>query len=417
MAKDLKYIRKRKRTYGYAFLVDIPFEDETGEKKHFTKTVKIEDYGSETAALIVAQRLRNDALADIRSGKLRTKFPTVRSLYERKFVLMPLAVSTRDKQDSIFLSSAVNLLDKQIDRVTVADIQTCINVYAENHSDDSVHRLVSIWRQIFKVCQILEYNVADKTTAIVIPKSKRVSERKDVSLSDGEFQKVLDGVLAYNNRNGESYQSRCIWYMLLIMYYTGCRPAEVLALHRNDIHENYIDIKRQIGSTSKEYQKEVPTKTLESARRVPIADDLRPILDSLVNWSQNDLLLAKRNGKPQNISRISGVISNVSKKVGVNFFSYKLRHQMSTDLMHRGDSVVARDLLGHTSFAMTLDYARSTDAQLFDAIKDRKLAEFQPKTKSILPLSMDVNKYYAIMRFKAVLSVIPYIKALFSVQN
>lgn len=414
MAKDLKYIRKRKRTYGYSFLVDIPFESETGEKKHFTKTVRIDEYGSESAALLAAQRFRNNALADIRTGKLKIQFPIVQSLYERKFVLMPLAVSTRDKQDSIFLSASGELLGKRIDKVTTADIQTSVNMYAESHSDDSVHRLVSVWRQIYKVCQILEYPVEDRTAAIVIPKSKKVSERKDVSLSDGELQKVLDGILLYNNRGKESYESRCIWFMLMIMYFTGCRPAEALALRRSDIHENYIDIKRQIGSTSKERQKEVPTKTTESARRVPIADDLRPILDSLVKWSKNDLLLATENGKPQNISRISDVINTVSKKAGVSFFSYKLRHQMSTDLMHRGDSVVARDLLGHTSFAMTLDYARSTDDQLFEAIKDRKLAEFQPKTKNLLPPSMDLNKMYAVMRFRAVLNVVLFKKAVFS---
>lgn len=404
MAKDFKYIRKRKRKYGYAFLVDIPFVDETGSKKHFTQTVKVSEYGSEAAALVAAQRFRNEALKDLQAGKLKTVYPSVRDLYEKKFLLMPLAISTQDKQNSIFLRASVGLLDKPINKITSAEIQASVNAYAEDHTDDAVQRLVSIWRQIYKVCDILDYSVTDKTNALVTPKSKVVSTHRDVTMKAGELQITLDALLAYNARNGsEAYECRAIWYLLQIMYYTGCRPAEALALRRSDIHANFIDISKQIGSTSKAYRQEVTTKTVGSQRRLPIPPSLQPILDQLLLWSKYDLLLAKEDGSPQDISDIDNIISEVNRKTGLRFFPYKLRHQMSTDLMHRGDSVVARDLLGHTSSAMTLDYARSTDDQLYNAIKDRTLAENQPKTKKALPPSMDLNKWYALMRFKAAL--------------
>ena len=395
MAKDLKYIRKRKRTYGYAYLVDIPYNDDSGTLKHFTATFKVIDYGSDQTALIMAQKARNEALLDIQSGKIRTTFPTVNFLYENKFRLMPLASSTRAKQDSIFPPNVGELGNKTIDKVTIADIQTCINQYAESHSDDSIHRFVSIWRQIYKVAQILEYPITDKTTALVIPKSKMVSAKKDVRLSAGELQIVLDELI----ESGE-YDDIVMYYLLMIMYYTGMRPAECLALTRNDIHDTYISITKQIGSTSKKRLQIVPTKTEGSRRNVPIPHDLEPILDDLINWSSNEILLSKRNGTPQDISKLSYRISRISKKHGINFFAYKLRHQMSTDLMHAGDSVVARDLLGHTSFAMTLDYARSTDEQLYSAIVGRTLAESQPKTKRHDLPPMTISKRYAILQFQ-----------------
>lgn len=62
MAKDMKYIRKRKRKYGYAFLIDIPFTDENGVVKHFTETVKLPDFPNEKSALLAAQKIRNDVL-------------------------------------------------------------------------------------------------------------------------------------------------------------------------------------------------------------------------------------------------------------------------------------------------------------------------------------------------------------------
>lgn len=395
MAKDLKYIRKRKRKYGYAYLLDIPYTDGLGDVKHFTATFKVHEFGSDQSALLACQKARNEALLDIQAGKLKTVYPTVKFLYDNKFKLMPLAVSTQAKQDSIFRQNVGDLADKTIDKISIADIQTCINKYAESHSDDSIHRFVSIWRQIYKVCQILEYPVADKTVALVIPKSKVVTKKKDVMLSAGELQIILDDLASTG-----THDDQCIWYMLNIMYYTGCRPAEVLALTASDVHDTYISIEKQIGSTTKEKFQIVPTKTVGSHRRVPIAHDLEPILKNLINWSTTDLLLSDGTGKPLNVSAISDRINYISKKHGLNFFAYKLRHQMSTDLMHAGDSVVARDLLGHSSFAMTLDYARSTDDQLYSAIACRRLAESQPKNECHDLPRMTIQKRYAILKVK-----------------
>lgn len=412
MAKDMKYIRKRKRKYGSAFIVDIPYKDSDGNPKHFTETVKVREHVTEAAALLYAQRVRNEALQGISAGKLRKVFPTVGSLYEKKFDLMPLAISTRDKQNSVYAHSIGMFADVPLDQISAADIQTCVNQYAENHSDDSIQRCVSIWRQIYKVATILEYDIPDKTTAIVIPKSKYRRKRKDVAIQPGEFETVLSDLLA----SGE-YNDRGIYYMLQIMYFTGCRPAEALALRREDIHETYISINKQIGSTTHERRKDVPTKTEESTRRVPVSPALRPILDEMIEWSSFDLLLADGLGNARNISLISDRLNYISKKHGMNFFSYKLRHQMSSDLMALGNPVAARDILGHTSFGMTLDYARSTDDQLFDAIKNRKPAENQPKNNRLEPPPTAVLRHYSILRLNAAISLISLIKSGFFAQK
>lgn len=102
MAKDMKYIRKRKRKYGFAFLIDIPFTDENGVVKHFTETVKLPDFPNEKSALLAAQKIRNDALIEIQSGRLKRSLPTVSSLYKRKWDLLPMSINTHEKQDAIY---------------------------------------------------------------------------------------------------------------------------------------------------------------------------------------------------------------------------------------------------------------------------------------------------------------------------
>ena len=406
MAKDTKYIRKRKRKYGTAFLVEIPYTDSAGLPQRFTKTVRVVDFlGNEKSAFQHAQKVRNDALHDIASGKLRRSYPTVAFLYQQKFVLLPMSIRTKAKQDTIFKSVIEQYGEKPINKVTTADIQQSINQYAEHHSDDAVHRFASIWKQIYKVCSILEYDIQDKSQTVVIPKSKKVVHRRPVTFDKRDFQFILDELLRIN-----SHQAICTWYMLMIMYYTGCRPAEALALTRSDIHSTYISINKSVGSTKDNIQQIVPTKTEGSRRNVPIPHDLLPILKELMQWSKHDLLLADEHGLPQNVSYLSGTIRHIALANGIQFNAYMLRHLMSSELLHAGDSVIARDLLGHSSFAMTLDYARSSTSQLYEAIANRTLAENQPKTKSHVQPSEAIFRRYAVVAFINALWLISALK-------
>ena len=406
MAKDTKYIRKRKRKYGAAYLVDIPYKDENGESKHFTQTVKVAEFGSDQKALLAAQKIRNDALQDIAAGKFRTVFPTVGYLYNRKFDLMPMAISTKAKQDSIYSHSIEVYKDIPIDKITIADIQACVNKFAQDHSDDGVQRCLSIWRQLYKAAAILECNVSDKTTGVVLPKSKYVVQHKSVDLEDGEFQKISDALIEIGD-----YDAMGIYFLLQIMFFTGCRPAEALALRRSDIHDKYITVNKQIGSTYTERLQEVPTKTAKSFRKIPVPIALVPILNDLLSWSQHDLLLANADGSVRDINLISDFLMRLSRRIGVHFFLYKLRHQMSTDLISAGDPIAARDILGHSSFSMSLDYARSTDDQLYEAINNRRPAEKQPKNESHSQPQTAMIRHYQIMRLNTAFRLVLLIKS------
>lgn len=406
MAKDLKYIRKRKRKYGTAFLIEIPYKDEEGTQKRFTDTVKVIDYGDEKTALIAAQRIRNDALNDIQSGKLKRSFPTVRFLYKQKWELMPLSINTHEKQDAIYKSAIYPLRDRYIDEITVSDIQLSVNQYAEDHSQDAVSRLMTVWRQIYKCALILGYDIPDKTEAVIVPKSKIVTQHRDVRMNTEDFLIVLETL-----KESGRYNDQVIYYMLLIMYYTGCRPAEALALTADDISDMYIRINKAVGSTSSQKRQIVPTKTESSVRRLPIASELASVLDDLKKWSKHKYLLSFEDGSLADIDEVSDAINKIAKKKNVHFNAYMLRHLMSSELLHKGDSVIARDLLGHTSFSMTLDYARSTDQQIFEAVSGRTLAENQPKSKNHHSPPEAMIRTYQIFRLCAVLRFLAYFSA------
>ena len=89
-------------------------------------------------------------------------------------------------------------------------------------------------------------------------------------------------------------------------------------------------------------------------------------------WSLNDILLSDRAGRLMDIDDIDTLVGNVAKKAMVKFTLYMLRHQFSTDLHNAGTNpAVIRDLMGHESATMSLDYAVSDEKDRIKAINQR----------------------------------------------
>lgn len=409
--KDTKYIRKRKRKYGTAFLVEIPYTDDSGHSVRFTETIRVIDYPSEKAALNAAQKVRNDALIGIQTGRLRQRIPTVRSIYEKRWTVLPLSIKSRERYDNTFRHVMSEYADISLADITLEQIQMSLNRHAELFPSDAVRRVMTLWKSLYKTAAILGYDIPDKTQGVTIPVSKVISQPRSVNISEDDLRIVFDAVLFYNAQDDFAHNSLMIWFMLQIMYHTGCRPAEALALTRSDVHEKHISINKSVGSTSSQKRQIIPTKTASSVRDVPIVPELRSVLDDLLTLSQGEYLLTDENGDLFEINYVSNLIRLATKKTGIHFTAYMLRHKMSTDLLHAGDAVVARDLLGHSSFGMTLDYARSTQDQLRSAIESRS-AESQPKNNSHIPPQIAIKRHYQILRIIACLRIICVIKGI-----
>lgn len=163
--------------------------------------------------------------------------------------------------------------------------------------------------------------------------------------------------------------------MLIIMYYCGFRPSEVLALSKSDIDldRKEISISKAVGCNYTEKRVIIPAKTAQSVRKTPIPDALLPQLSAIIEQTETDYLFLDQQGRFLDIDEVSDYIHRVSKSCGIPFNAYMLRHLYATDLVKTTDARTAQDLLGHASFSMTLDYARSSKDDREQAVKDRKL--------------------------------------------
>ena len=124
---------------------------------------------------------------------------------------------------------------------------------------------------------------------------------------------------------------------------------------------------------AEEWNTQKATKTKQSVRLEPIVPQLEPILRQLIGIQPSEHLFMRCDDTVWSIDDVANKINYVSKRVGVDFNVYRLRHKFSTDLVTNNvDPRTIMELMGHNNINQTLDYARSNDQLKKEALKNRK---------------------------------------------
>ena len=364
-----KYIIERKGKKGTTFQIFIP------GPPTFTKSVRSADYYNDNEALKAAIKIRDKALLDMSLGQLITDSMTVAELFESMKDLFPSSKRSKDRYQA-FYNKGIKGKDielKQIEKVTPAELQINVNKYAADHSQDQINHYVGIWRKIYRAAQMNGIPVTDKTLMLIVPKSKMVSSSRTVDISTEDLSRFLDFVRNYNLYDDKGrHRAEMVYRVLLTMYYTGIRPQEARALTVSDVQGDWLRINKSMGSTIESEEEVITTKTEGSKRMVPIAAPLR---EALKEWTtgkkKNELLFPDYYGVPFTSDYFANYIRRVSRKCGIEFRAYMLRHKFATDLVKKTDLRTVQELMGHAGGSMTLSYARSSKEDKEEAINKR----------------------------------------------
>ncbi len=372
--RDMDYITERKSDRGrHSYEICIRKNGET-----FRKCIKVSDFDTPKQALNFARQLRNETLLKMERGYTVSKGKTVSELYQKTFeVLEPVRVKTKMKHDIFYKYAIAPYGDKCITEVTSGDVQTSLNKYAETHTKVQTIQLLAVWRRIFRVCAFMNIDVIDRTAIVKVPQGIQGKPRKK-SISPTDLETFCDALLSYNEASVSGcYYSHAVYYAIQIMRYAGLRPAETFALTREDIDlvHGFIYINKAVRSTVNDVQQISNTKTEKSVRAVPIAEELKPILRECLDWSKYDYILADYRGDLLDIDQVDTLILNCRRKIGIDFTLYQLRHQFSTDLHNSNvPPNTIRDLMGHRSASMSLDYAVSEEKDRINAVNERRFS-------------------------------------------
>ncbi len=372
--KKEKYIYERQTKKGSKyFQIQITFKDEYNQSKTFYENIQISEFESRSQALKVAIAIRDKALYEIHTNRIVISSPTVEQLHSKESSLLPCSKATQKKYDSLYNHGINKFADIPIDKITTAQLQENINEYALTHSDDYISKYIYAWSRIYLISLMLGYNVADKTKMILKPRSKKIAKQKQVTISEQDFQTFMSTLETYTSKSAVlSHRARMIYFLLIIMYYTGMRPAEVLALYSEDISDEFISVYKSIGSNNTEPLAVITPKTKQSVRKIPVHPNLVPYLHQLKQEQSTTPLLTELDGSLINSHSISDFIHTLSNQIGIKFNMYMLRHNMATELIADNTSPrTVQDILGHASFNMSVSYARSTEQEQADAIQSR----------------------------------------------
>lgn len=216
----------------------------------------------------------------------------------------------------------------------------------------SVNRKLSAVRSFFRYLKkngIVDQNPAERVSG---PKAEK---RLPSFVNDRELNRIIEDSLAYD----DDFRGHRDRFLIELLYLTGMRRAEIIALKDSDIDFNNGTL-RVTGKRNKQ-------------RLIPFSDNTKEKLKNYIETRDRELtnkspfLFVKEDGNPlypklvyQIIHRHLNSIPTLSKKS-----PHVLRHSFATEMLNNGAEINAvKELLGHSSLASTEVYTHVTFEEL-----------------------------------------------------
>lgn len=243
-----------------------------------------------------------------------------------------------------------------VSQITAQDINDFIQDFSRTRAKKTVITQLQIVRQIFDRAQtegLIMYNPA---TACKIPKHLPQKQRELPSKTEIELIKQSKdlpfGLFAY------------------LVYYTGCRRGEALALTGTDIDRknSVVHITKSMYTENGHARIKEP-KTEKGKRKVPLLDALS---DALPRKLPKGYIFSADGGKtPLSTGQFEKRYKKYQIASGVTATPHQIRHGYATALFEAGiDPKTAQTLLGHAQLSTTMDiYTHVRDDMLKSAAK------------------------------------------------
>lgn len=268
-----------------------------------------------------------------------------------------IAYSSYDKLKDIIEKIIQNTENKSIAKVDENDcrkFRDFINTleYATNYKNQIMNK----YKNIFKHGKTF-YRIKNDPTYVLVPFKKsfeeklKKKERESNVWSLEEFEKFISNIdkLEYKN-------------LFLLLYFTGMRLGEALALTWNDFNKGILSISKSVSKCVEKGSCEIKEpKNVSSIRNVPIGQELNEYFEKykelemkISGFNQDWFIFGRLSPLPRtNIDRLK---RRVIKETNLRYIRiHDLRHSHATNLINEGINIVAvSKRLGHSDINTTL---------------------------------------------------------------
>lgn len=229
---------------------------------------------------------------------------------------------------------------EDVSTITAKEIEKYITRFAKTRSKKTVITQRQIIRQILNKAQREGYIQFNPAESVLLPKN--LPQEKRHAPSPEQIKKIKDNV------------SDEFGLFAYLIYYTGCRRGEALALQYDDIDREakMISISKSVYYVGTKPNIKSP-KTESGERVVPLLKALEDYLPK----RKHGYIFSDDGGKsPLNDHRLTGLYNRYCKRTGVSVTPHEIRHGYATALHESGvDFKTAQRLLGHAQLSTTMD--------------------------------------------------------------
>ena len=267
-------------------------------------------------------------------------------------------VSYQNDLNSFFAFVEQQFSDTPIDQIKVVYIRSWLAEMKENKmSARSLNRKISSLRSFFKYLlknKLVLVNPVNGITSLKMPK------KLPQFIIENDIEKIFT-----STQFSEGFRGVTEKLILQILYFTGIRKAELIALKDGDIDKMNSQIK-VFGKGSK--QRIIPLNNL-------LINDLNFYADKkkeLNIYNENHHFFVTENGLVLDPKQVYNIVKKYLSQITTieKKSPHILRHTFATHLMNNGAELNAvKELLGHASLAATQIYTHNSIDKLKDVYK------------------------------------------------
>ncbi|MEG0093190.1 MAG: site-specific integrase [Erysipelotrichaceae bacterium] len=384
-----KYIKSRRDRKGkWSFQIRLDYLNNSDEICSYYKTFYEIDYSSASDAFKTAIKHRNEMDIKLRGSSTKQIYSkgkkassnnamTIEKIYKEYPKYFSYTKPTRKKHDIVYKQSIEIFANKKIYDITPADIISTMSSRTSEYSQDKLDRILSVWRIIFRTAIYLGSIKYDPTVCIKVPRSTKVRNPRGKDTSLEIIKQVTSSLLESGNNDKTKFNYKIIYYAIWFQYYTGLRPSEIYSMRKSriDLKKDILYIRSRVGSTSDKSCIEVDVKTENGIRSQPIIPKFKKLILEIIEFQnkETDYLFADYEGNLMSSSYQSDVIARISKKIGVEFNTYRVRSLFSKEMQRTSASAkTVIDLMGHASIGQSIDYDFTNTEEMREALLKRK---------------------------------------------
>lgn len=250
-----------------------------------------------------------------------------------------------------------------------AVIQKYLSSLTEKLSQSSIKKIYDILRMVLYYAykrHDIDYDIG---SFLVVPKSEKKTKQVGVYSDDDInifIQTIEKGIISSDFRDRRRYR---IAPAYLVLYYSGLRAGELLALQKSDIdfdkklihvNKTLSHIKIRDSDSDKVYGDVITApKTNRSIRDVPISDNCRKYLLWLLSDEiDSDYVIHNQLGGCMKLRSFEQTFMRIClEDAHIPYYGlHSLRHTFTSHLIRKGADVsLVSKILGHSSVKFTYD--------------------------------------------------------------